>query len=148
MPGGDLAVLNVYASTIERERVELWSELLASLPKDCNWILSGDWNFVETRADKSNNCGRMVSQAERRTFEQLLGALNVGDHFPRTNPIKYSWDNRRRDGVRVLARLDRIYSTNPAGGQTSTVAEYFIRGDSAHSDHLPVWGKFLLQAAP
>lgn len=51
-------------------------------------------------------------------------------------------------GVQILARLDRIYSFQPVGAQASPVAKYYIKADSNHSDHLPVWGKFTLQAAP
>lgn len=151
-PGGDVSVLNVYASTDSRERTELWTELLASLAKDCKWIMSGDWNLVERREDKSSTCGKLISPAERRAFENLTGSLNLEDRFPNTgrtkSSTKYTWDNRRRDGVRILARLDRIYSFQPTGTQTNPMAEYYIKSDSNHSDHLPVWGKFILQAAP
>lgn len=41
-PRGDLSVLNVYASTICRERMELWAELQGVLDKDCRWLLAGD----------------------------------------------------------------------------------------------------------
>jgi len=147
-PAGDLSILNIYASTVVRERMELWAELLSTLPKDCKWILCGDWNFVENSKDKSSLCGKLVSPIESQVFNSLISALCVEENFPRTNPIKFSWDNRRQDGARVLAQLDRIYSFQADGGQASPVAEYFIKGDSNHSDHLPVWGKFLLKNAP
>jgi hypothetical protein len=43
-----------------------------------------------------------------------------------------------------LARLDRIYSYKQAGNVVP-VEEYFIIGNSNHSDHLPVWCKIALQ---
>lgn len=126
--GGDISILIVYASTSTRERIELWTELLVTLDKDCKWILCGDWNFVENKGDKSSLCGKLISPTERHEFELLLGALNVEDKFSCNNPIKYTWDNRRKDGSRILACLDRIYSFKLDGGQLSPVAEYFIKG--------------------
>jgi hypothetical protein len=75
---------------------------------------------------------------EARIFFQLLDILRVNDPFPNANRVKFSWDNRRRTGLRVLARLDRIYSYIPVGN-VNPVEEYFIVGRSNHSDHLPVW---------
>jgi exonuclease III len=144
-PGGDISILNVYASTEARVRTDLWGELLASLPRDCKWLMVGDWNVVERRVDKSTSCGKIMTDGEKFVFEQLLSALKVEDAFPNTSPIKYSWDNKRRDGVRVLARLDRIYSFQPPSLDSQPMSEYYIRGDSNHSDHLPGWGKVLLQ---
>jgi hypothetical protein len=108
--GGEVIVLNIYASTEARDRIELWGELLASLPRDCRWFLCGDWNTVERREDKSTSCGKIMLDAESMAFQQLTAALRVEDVFPLASPIKFSWDNKRRDGVRVLAHLDRIYS--------------------------------------
>jgi hypothetical protein len=144
LPGGDINVINVYASTNSLERVALWEELSHVLPRDCRSILVGDFNFVERRTDKSNLCGKLVSDGEKVVFSQLVALLGVEDNFPSTSPVKFSWDNRRRDGVRVLARLDRIYSFQTTTAGSRTVEEYFIKGGSVHSDHLAVWCKLLL----
>lgn len=50
--------------------------------------------------------------------------------------------------IRSLARLDRIYSFQPSSINSSPIVEYYIRGDSNHSDHLLVWGRVLLQTKP
>jgi hypothetical protein len=111
LPSGNVSILNLYApATGPRDRIELWEELLHTLPRDCKWILGGDWNFVEYRGDKSSSCGRVVIDSERLAFNQITSALQVEDNFSASNQIKFSWDNRRRNGIRVLARLDRIYS--------------------------------------
>jgi exonuclease III len=146
-PGGDVAILNVYASNSVRERCYLWQELIDTLPLDCRWILAGDWNFVATPRDKTNECGRLISGEEARIFAQLTDTLLVNDPFPLTNRVKFSWDNKRRTGLRVLARLDRIYSYNQIGN-AQPVEEYFILGNSNHSDHQPVWCKLTLQPEP
>lgn len=137
-PGVDISVLNVYASTCTWERTEFWAELLLSLNKDCKWLLCGDWSFVERREDKSSMCGKLVSATERLAFENLTRGLNGEDCFPTTGRTKFMWDNRRRDGVRILTRLDRIYSFQQVGAQSCLIAEYFIKADSNHLDHLPV----------
>jgi hypothetical protein len=90
------------------ERIDLWEDLLASLPKDCMWFFYGDWNAIESTEDKSTSYGKIMSDVESLIFQQLKSALKIEDIFFRTSPIKFSWDNKRRDEVRVLARLDRI----------------------------------------
>lgn len=145
--GTDVAILNVYASNSIGERCQLWQELIDTLPVDCKWILAGDWNFVSNQRDKTNECGRLVSGVEAGIFAQLLDLLQVQDTFPSSNRIRFNWDNRRRTGLRVLARLDRIYAFN-SRGNASAVEEYFILGNSSHSDHLPVWCRITLQSEP
>lgn len=138
LPGGDIAILNIYAPNSPSERRVLWDELAATLPHDCRWVLGGDWNVVESREDKSSVDGNVLAGTEWVSFQQLIGGLEVTDPFDRTSAIKYTWDNRRKDSKRVLARLDRIYAfVNPSGDPSQ--AEYHIRSDCGHSDHLPVW---------
>jgi len=93
---------------------------------------------VEEEVDKSSMCGKILFQAEKHALDLLLGALNVEENFSRSNAIKFSWDNRCQDNWCILARLDRMYSFEASGGQSSPVVEYFIKRDSNHSDHLPV----------
>lgn len=47
--------------------------------------------------------------------------------------------------VRTLAHLDCIYWFQPSAIDFSPIIKYYIRGDSNHFDHLPVWGHILLQ---
>jgi exonuclease III len=147
VPGNDVAILNVYAPNSIRERCQLWNELIDTLPLDCKWVLAGDWNFVSSPGDKTSECGRLISGEEARIFAQLVDLVQVADPFPSTNRVKFSWDNRRRTGLRVLARLDRIYSYKQVGNVVP-VEEYYIIGNSNHSDHLPVWCKIALQPEP
>ena len=97
--------------------------------------------------DKTNECGRLVSGIDAGLFTQLIDLLQVHDPFSSSNRIKFSWDNRRRTGLRVLARLDRIYSFK-LGGNAITVEEYYILGNNSHSNHLPMWYKLALQPEP
>jgi hypothetical protein len=75
---------------------------------------------------------------EGLAFQQLKVALKVEDAFPNSSPIKFSWDNKRRNGVRILARLDWISSFQVCMAAAPPIAEYYIRGDSIHFDHLLV----------
>lgn len=138
LPGGDISILNIYASTSARIRCALWEELLVSLPRDCRWSMRGDWNFVERQVDKSNLNGRIITVGECRVFTLLKDALEVSDQFPDTGRLKFYWDNMRRLGLRSLARLDRCYSFQQLGAGPSPVVEYYIRGDCNHADHLPI----------
>jgi hypothetical protein len=136
--------MNVYASTDVRECIALWNELLHTLPRDCRWTCSGDWNAVEHGEDKSMTCGKITIDGEKLLFEQLTSALKVKDAFPNTSPIKYSWDNKKQDRIKILARLDRMYLFQLVSVDTRPIVEYYIRGDNNHSNHLPILRKLLL----
>lgn len=88
IPGGDVSILNVYAPNSPSERRILWDELASILPRDCRWVLGGDWNVVEFPEDKSNSAGNILAGAERVSFHQLLVGLEVNDPFDRSSPLK------------------------------------------------------------
>ena len=143
MPGQDLAILNIYAPHSSHERCLLWEELLTLLTRDCIWVFVGDWNFVEKATDKSNLKESIVSEMEKRIFEELKDTFQVEDPFPTTNRIRYSWDSKRQDGTRVMARVDMTYAFITIGAIT-TGANYRILGDCVQSDHFPVWRRLWL----
>ena len=144
VPGMDLAILNIYAPHSSHERCLLWEELLTALPRDCRWVFSGDWNFVERAIDKSNLKESTMSEIEKRVFREFKDTFQVEDPFPTTNRIRFSWDSKRRDGSRVMARLDMSY-TFKINGANTTGTNYRILGDCSHSDHLPIWRRLWLE---
>lgn len=137
IPGGDISILNVYAPNTPNRRRALWDELAATLPQDCRWVLAGDWNVVEHALDKFPRGGSILEGAEKISFCQLMGWLEVTDSFNRNQPIRYTWDNKRHGSNRILARLDRVYSFMAPAGAPTTL-DNVILGDSTHYDHLPV----------
>jgi exonuclease III len=139
IPGGDVAIANIYAPNSFHERIMLWRDLISCLPQGCRWIMGGDWNMVEQARDKSSRGGRIISEVEKFEFELLKAHLQVSDFFKNDQLLAYTWDNHRSDGHRVLARLDRFYLFSSLnGGADQHVAGYSIKGDAGHSDHLPV----------
>ena len=142
--GMDLAILNIYVPHSSRERCLLWEELLTSLPRDCRWVFSGDWNFVERAIDKSNLKESIMTETEKRIFKELKDAFQLEDPFPASNRIHFSWDSKRQFGSRVIAHLDKSYSFGMNGAITSG-SNYRILGDCVHSNHLPVWRKLWLE---
>jgi hypothetical protein len=50
------------------------------LPKDCRWLLSGNFNMVEAIEDNSSTCGRVLQSIERLTWKVLKKSLNVENH--------------------------------------------------------------------
>jgi hypothetical protein len=50
------------------------------LPKDCRWLLSGNFNMVEVIEENSSTCGRMLQGIKRLTWEVLKESLNVEEH--------------------------------------------------------------------
>ena len=45
--GGNIGIACVYAPNIPTERRHLWHIMVDSLPKDCEWIIGGDFNMTE-----------------------------------------------------------------------------------------------------
>jgi hypothetical protein len=80
----------------------------------------------------------MISEGEKAVFSLLTSTLGVEDNFSPNESIRFSWYNKRQGGVRIMARLDRVYSFQAVALSPSPIVEYEIRGDSVHSDHLAV----------
>ena len=79
--GGNVGIACIYAPNIPSERRHLWYMLMDTLPKDCEWILGGDFNMTEQEGDKSHDCGRAISGLERGIWQILLTSLQVNDPF-------------------------------------------------------------------
>jgi hypothetical protein len=94
--------------------------------------------MVESSVDKSTQCGRLISNSDRIHWEALKHALNIEDFFHHGRGFKYSWDNGRMEGQRILARLDCFYVfRNHPPGSSRSITQYAIQGDGTLSDHLP-----------
>ena len=132
-----MGITCVYAPNIPTDRRHLWHILVDELPKDCEWILGGDFNMTERPGDKSHDCGREISSLELFTWKELLHFLQVSDNFIHQGGPNFSWDNGQKGINRRLARLDRIYT--PVQSKLNIFqANYFIHGYSVGSDHSPV----------
>lgn len=46
--GGYLGILNIYAYNMVGERCTMWNEVFQSLPIECRWIMTRDFNMVES----------------------------------------------------------------------------------------------------
>jgi hypothetical protein len=126
-------------------RIELWEELVRILPRDFHSLLQGDFNFVENRSDKSNICDKLILDNEKAVFILLTFLLGVEDRVPSNGPLRLSWDNRWKDKVKVMARLDRFYSFQATAPRLETIEEYIIKRDSStQSNHLAVWCSLVL----
>ena len=135
--GGNIGLACVYALNIPTERRHLWHLLVDYLPKDCEWIIGGDFNMTERAQDKSNDCGRAISEVERLTWNGLLNSFQLQDAFIHQRGPRFSWHNGQKGQARRLARLDRFYT--PMHSRLGVKqSKYFIHGYSVGSDHSPV----------
>ena len=108
-----------------------------SLPKDCDWIICGNFNMTERAQDKSNDCGRAISDLERLTWNGLLNAFQLHDAYIHQGDPRFSWHNGQIGRARRLARLDRFYiPTHSRIGLKHS--SYFIHGYSVGSNHSPI----------
>jgi hypothetical protein len=65
--------------------------------------------------------------------------FEVEDFFDSKGKLRYSWDNRHRDKIRVLARLNRLYAHKVMGTwRDGSIVSYEIKGDSGVFDHCSV----------
>jgi exonuclease III len=110
IPNGDVAILNVYAPNGARKIIDLQQALCRMLSTNSQWIAVGDWNIVEDARDKSTEGGRLLGGQERVEFELFKSHFHVMDFFKYEHNLKHSWDNRRGEGMRVLAHLNRVYT--------------------------------------
>ena len=94
--------------------------------------------MVEERQDKTNQCGQLISMAERTLFNTLKTHLQVS-HNPRSpSSHKFSWDNLQTNGSMILAHLDRVYLFRSSANFPRRIISYRICGDSAWSNHLSI----------
>lgn len=47
LKGGNLGIACVYAPNIPTDRRHLWHLMVDNLPKDCTWVIGGDFNMTE-----------------------------------------------------------------------------------------------------
>jgi hypothetical protein len=88
---------------------------------------------------KSSGSGRILAGMEKTEFDLFKSHLQIYDFFSPHSKLLFSWDNLRRDGGRILARLDRVYAfASDQGLLSSHVKTYEILGTSCHSNHKPV----------
>ena len=135
--GGNIGIVCIYAPNIPTDRRHLWHIMVDALPKDCDWIIGGDFNMTERAQDKSRDCGRAISDVERLTWEGLLNAFKIQDNFVHQGGPRYSWNNSQKGHARRLARLDRFYIPSQSRLKIHHTS-YFIHGHSVGSDHSPV----------
>jgi hypothetical protein len=149
LPGGDLGILNLYASNESAIRYELWNAMLTELPIHYRWVIGSDFNMVEARCDKTSQCGKMLPYHERLLLSELKCHLQVSDHPRSPDSMRYSWDNFQGEAVRVMARLDRFYVFNPeVSSPNYRILRYKIHGDGTRSNHCPVSLNLELEQEP
>ena len=93
--------------------------------------------MTERPEDKSNDCGRAISNLERYTWNELLNAFQATDYFVHQGGPRFSWDNGQKGQARRLARLHRFYTPKQSKLNIHQ-GSYFIHGHSVGSDHSPV----------
>ena len=92
--GGNIGITCIYAPNIPTDRRHLWHIMVDALPKDYEWIIGGDFNMTKRPQNKSNDCGRGISDLERYTWNELLNAFQVQDSFIHQGGPRFSWNNR------------------------------------------------------
>ena len=135
-PIGKMGILIVYMPNCSCERGMLCKNLSSVRDTSHAWILGGDWNMTEQQCDKSSSCSRILSQLETSSWNFLKSSLGLVDHFSAGRNLRYSWDNLRNE-VRVLARLDRFY-TSEKDINKNMILEYRIKGNNGLSNHMPI----------
>ena len=129
IPRKDVVISNVYASTNVKTRCSLWEFLLENLPKDFRWLLCRDYNFVKQASNKSNINGKIILVEKKQVFSLLIDAHKVEDKFLANNMLRFSWENKKKDRDKHLARIDKHYTFNQVGIGMEVVSKYYIKGN-------------------
>lgn len=101
LEGGHLGILNVYALNMVGERYVMWYEVIQSLPMDCKWIMTGDFNMVKIPLNRSmSSCSRLMGLRRswhghtlkantilRFTLAEMMDLSAYGTTFGRMVPI-------------------------------------------------------------
>ncbi|OAE29935.1 hypothetical protein AXG93_773s1760 [Marchantia polymorpha subsp. ruderalis] len=126
----DVGFANIYAPNDSLSRCLLWEALAQNLPQTCRWILLGDFNMVERRADKTCQSAALVPMRKRIIFNGMKGALKVDEPPLSAHSLPFSCDNQRPQAAHSLARLNRLYMFEAYPGVADRILlEYSIRGD-------------------
>ena len=73
-------ILNIYAPNTVTDRVELWSHLLSSLPRNIdNWCIGRDFNMLEHPTDRAGGRGDTIRGNELAKWDQLSMSLGISD---------------------------------------------------------------------
>ena len=87
-----------------------------------------------------------MPQGKKLVWEAFKTSFHLKNTFNHTGKLRYTWDNRRRDGCRIHGRLDKHYvSFSPESNLHLSTHNYAIKGDYPALDHLPVSIKVILQ---
>lgn len=70
--------------------------MVDSLPKDYEWIFGRDFNMIERPQDKSNDCGRAISDLDRFTWNEFLSAFWIENTLIHQEGPRFSWNNGQR----------------------------------------------------
>ena len=102
--------------------------------------------MIESVQDKSTLCSKLMPQGEKLVWDAFKANFHLSDTFNNTGKLRFTWDNKRRDECRILARLDRHYtSSTPGSNFYLATRNHVIIGDSPMSDHLHVSIEVILQ---
>ena len=63
------------------------------LSQDCEWIIGEDFNMTERAQDKSNDCGRAISDVERFIWNDLSNSFQLHDAYIHQGGPRFYWHN-------------------------------------------------------
>ena len=122
-----LGIINVYGFSHTGARAMMWQHLAQVPLPTATWVLAGDFNNIESVADKQGGSTKTsISNRELESWNKLLLRLRVKDshhlgNFHRKSPKIFTWTNLHTDGTRIQTRIDRIYigdNLETIGGDT------------------------------
>lgn len=114
-PSLQLGIINIYGFSDTGPRAMMWAHLAQVQLPDAQWVLAGDFNNIESIADKQGGSPRTsISNRELEAWNKLLIKLGVSDSFHEGNYHRqtektFTWTNFHKDETMVQTRIDRIY---------------------------------------
>lgn len=112
-------VINVYAPMGPNgttKRMLLWRELFDTFSNLTSWILTNDFNMVESVIDHQGGSPHAIAEAKKRSWDHLKQKFYLDETFVRhPGQLHFLWSNRRLVAtnptvVLVLQRIDWCYA--------------------------------------
>jgi len=66
--------------------------MIQKLPRDCRWILVGDYNLIKSSNYKLSECGWLIFQIKVACKELAQNLLECYDKFNPRGRLEYIWE--------------------------------------------------------
>ncbi|GLJ49275.1 hypothetical protein SUGI_1041170 [Cryptomeria japonica] len=144
-------ICSVYASNDWKERITLW-DWIDNLP-DLPWIVGGDFNMIESQADKEGGLPFTWKDGEKLHWDRMKINKLLYDPLAGNKDLSpgiwHTWCNFQQGANRIYSRLDRFYANkNLFSVLPDKWGNTVLATSTILSDHHPIKTRFIFNNSP